>query len=105
MSKTKVPPELILDSYYFSRFEDNQSEIKQLTTKEQLFNNSYFKEYKMQDDELARQLLKKNHEGSQGPCKRCKSLNTYLIEIQTRSADEALTIEIHCGDCQKSWAV
>lgn len=37
------------------------------------------------------------------PCKRCGSENTVSIGKQTRSADEAETIKVHCGSCGYKW--
>ena len=36
-------------------------------------------------------------------CKKCKSKKTTYYEMQTRSADEPMTIFITCLDCGKHW--
>ena len=36
-------------------------------------------------------------------CKKCKSRNTTFITLQTRSADEPMTIYITCQDCDNHW--
>lgn len=36
-------------------------------------------------------------------CKRCRSKNCHQMGIQTRSADEPMTIFITCLDCAKGW--
>lgn len=36
-------------------------------------------------------------------CSRCKSSNTSNTQKQTRSADEPMTVFVHCHDCDKRW--
>lgn len=36
-------------------------------------------------------------------CKKCKSKKCSYYELQTRSADESMTIFIQCLDCGKQW--
>jgi DNA-directed RNA polymerase subunit M/transcription elongation factor TFIIS len=36
-------------------------------------------------------------------CKACKSKKTGFYELQTRSADEPMTIYVQCFACQKRW--
>lgn len=36
-------------------------------------------------------------------CKKCKSKNTTFITLQTRSADEPMTIYITCQECENHW--
>lgn len=36
-------------------------------------------------------------------CRKCKSKNTTFVTLQTRSADEPMTIFITCQDCDLHW--
>jgi transcription elongation factor S-II len=36
-------------------------------------------------------------------CKGCKKNECYVYELQTRSADEPMTIFITCVNCGKKW--
>jgi DNA-directed RNA polymerase subunit M/transcription elongation factor TFIIS len=36
-------------------------------------------------------------------CKYCKGSNTYTIERQTRSGDEAALVKVFCINCDRSW--
>lgn len=36
-------------------------------------------------------------------CKKCKSKNTSFVTLQTRSADEPMTIYITCHNCDNHW--
>ena len=38
-------------------------------------------------------------------CKRCKSKKCTYYEMQTRSADEPVTVFITCLDCDKKWKI
>lgn len=36
-------------------------------------------------------------------CSKCKSKKTTFVELQTRSADEPMTLFIQCLNCQRRW--
>jgi transcription elongation factor S-II len=59
------------------------------------------------DEQLKREttmLEGSNEEGSDMfKCKRCKKSRTRYWEMQTRSADEPMTIFIRCLNCSKEW--
>lgn len=58
------------------------------------------------DDQLKREtsMLERNQEGSDMfKCKRCGKSKTRYYEMQTRSADEPMTIFIRCLNCGKEW--
>ncbi len=38
-----------------------------------------------------------------GKCRGCGSYNTSFTEVQTRRADEGMTVFKFCRDCQKRW--
>lgn len=38
-----------------------------------------------------------------GKCRHCRSYNTDFYELQTRSADEGMTVFKFCRDCGKKW--
>lgn len=38
-------------------------------------------------------------------CKKCGGDKTTQSEMQTRSADEPMTVFIHCVDCGNSWKI
>jgi DNA-directed RNA polymerase subunit M/transcription elongation factor TFIIS len=75
----------------------------QVNTIDELFNCPIFESYKEVEKERNEKFLKPSVEGSEGPCRFCKSTETYLIEKQRRSGDEAKDFDIHCSKCGKSW--
>lgn len=74
-----------------------------ISSKKELFDSLFFKEYAEKHDEHIKQFLAKDNEGSQGICPKCGSDNTYPVEKQKRSADEPKSFDINCGNCQASW--
>ena len=38
-------------------------------------------------------------------CPACKSRRIYISQLQTRSADEAMTLFLRCLDCSKNWKI
>lgn len=63
----------------------------------------FFIKCKKKSDERTEQFLNKNTEGSEGPCPKCGSTNTFPIILQTRSLDEGVSMFIKCGNCDASW--
>jgi DNA-directed RNA polymerase subunit M/transcription elongation factor TFIIS len=64
---------------------------------------------RMRDELVYRDLRKeyyskelKNQEGL-FKCGRCKSMKTTYYEMQTRSADEPMTVFVSCHNCGKNW--
>ena len=56
--------------------------------------------------ELEKELLKKELEAEiQGAfqCRKCKSWKTKHFELQTRSADEPMTVYVSCVNCSTRW--
>jgi len=53
--------------------------------------------------------MKKLIQGQQGqslfPCRSCKSKNTEFIQLQTRSADESMTVRVECNDCGRVFKI
>ena len=45
---------------------------------------------------------KKNQDGF-FKCGRCKSMKTTYYQMQTRSADEPMTVFVSCLNCEKNW--
>lgn len=74
-----------------------------VSNKEDMFNSDLFLKYRIKFEEQKKMFLHKDNEGSAGKCPSCGSENTFLIEKQKRSADEAKDFDIHCGNCQSSW--
>ena len=61
---------------------------------------------KQQQKELERELVKKELEAEiQGAfqCRKCKSWRTKHFELQTRSADEPMTVYVSCVNCGTRW--
>ena len=52
-------------------------------------------------------LKKENIQVSEGlyKCRKCGSKKTIQKELQTRSADEPMTIFIICLECKNSWKI
>jgi len=36
-------------------------------------------------------------------CRKCKSNNLTTTQVQTRGADESMTVFFECGDCGQRW--
>lgn len=68
-----------------------------------IFNCPIYNQYRIKDEERREMFLKKDNEGSFGPCPVCGSENTYQVEKQKRSADEPKDFSIHCGNCRAVW--
>ena len=45
---------------------------------------------------------KKNQDGF-FKCGRCKSMKTTYYQMQTRSADEPMTVFVSCLNCERNW--
>ena len=70
--------------------------------------HSIMKEYLLEKEEVIEQWRKywnTEHESSKGmyTCKCCKSSHTVFNAVQTRSADEPMTIFITCLACDNRW--
>jgi DNA-directed RNA polymerase subunit M/transcription elongation factor TFIIS len=74
---------------------------------EEMFPERYIEFYKEQDEELAKiERQKRQVEGaceSLHKCGKCKSKKTTYYEMQTRSADEPMTVFISCLVCGNKW--
>ena len=86
--------------------------LKKEFTPEQLINMSYQELFpenwkELIDEKYRRNKVlyetKKEAMTDQFLCKRCKSRKTCYYEVQTRSADEAMTIFITCLNCGNRW--
>ena len=55
--------------------------------------------------ELRKQALTEEAKNQEGlfKCGRCKSMKTSYYEMQTRSADEPMTVFVSCLNCGKNW--
>lgn len=49
------------------------------------------------------ELVDEDFEGGVFVCMKCKSKRTHYYQMQTRSADEPMTIFVTCLDCGKRW--
>jgi transcription elongation factor S-II len=64
---------------------------------------------KTQEDLVYRDLRKEYHskelKNQDGffKCGRCKSIKTTYFQMQTRSADEPMTVFVSCLNCGKNW--
>jgi transcription elongation factor S-II len=63
---------------------------------------------KMEDriiKEMRKAYLAKESKNQDGffKCGRCKSMKTTYYQMQTRSADEPMTVFVSCLNCDKSW--
>lgn len=86
-----------IDLYYANLFNVKVNNV------EEFFDSSIFNTCQTVEKERDEKFLKPDNEGSEGICRFCKSENTYLIEKQRRSGDEAKDFDVHCGRCGKSW--
>ncbi len=55
--------------------------------------------------DLRKDFLKKEIQDQDGifKCDRCKSMKTTYYQMQTRSADEPMTVFVSCVSCGKNW--
>ena len=55
--------------------------------------------------ELRKELAKVENKNVEGffTCRRCKSKRTTYYELQTRSADEPMTVFVSCLNCDNHW--
>lgn len=55
--------------------------------------------------ELRKQALTQEARNQEGffKCGRCKSLKTTYYQMQTRSADEPMTVFVSCLNCDRNW--
>jgi DNA-directed RNA polymerase subunit M/transcription elongation factor TFIIS len=55
--------------------------------------------------ELRKEYLKKEIKNQEGffKCGRCKSTKTTYYQMQTRSADEPMTVFVSCLNCDRNW--
>jgi DNA-directed RNA polymerase subunit M/transcription elongation factor TFIIS len=61
-------------------------------------------EQKIHND-LRKQVLVNEAKNQDGlfKCGRCRSMKTSYYEMQTRSADEPMTVFVSCLNCGKNW--
>lgn len=88
-------------------------------TPEQLVNMENFEMSNKKEQEERKLMIKKNNEASRSDwaqthrkvteglytCFKCKGKKTYQYEMQTRSADEPMTIFITCANCENTWKI
>ena len=90
------------------RFNSNEFTEKELAcmTPQQLFPENWKEllDKKYKKDKVQYET-KKEAMTDQFKCRKCKSTKTCYYEMQTRSADEPMTIFITCLDCGNRWKV
>jgi len=65
------------------------------------WNEAYVAKKRVEKSMLAEDSQTKS--GNFFRCRACKSTNVEHQQKQTRSADEGMTIFLHCKDCDKRW--
>ena len=100
------PTSYIGNKHLFARFKGGEITLEELTTFN--FNDLYpelWKELSVRQFEREKRLLEGNKSMAtdQFFCKRCKKRECTYYELQTRSADEPMTIFIQCVNCGKQW--
>jgi DNA-directed RNA polymerase subunit M/transcription elongation factor TFIIS len=100
------PNSYIQNKSLFARFKGGEITLEELTNFN--FNDLYpelWKELSMRQFEREKRLLEGNKSMAtdQFFCKRCKKRECTYYELQTRSADEPMTIFIQCVNCGKQW--
>ena len=55
--------------------------------------------------DIRKQFLSKESKNQEGffVCGRCKSNKTTYFQMQTRSADEPMTVFVSCHNCERNW--
>jgi len=100
------PNSYIQNKSLFARFKAGEITLEELTTFN--FNDLYpelWKDLSVRQFEREKRLLEGNKSMAtdQFFCKRCKKRECTYYELQTRSADEPMTIFIQCVNCGKQW--
>ncbi len=100
------PSSYIQNKSLFQRFKAGEITLEELTHFN--FNDLYpelWKDLSMRQFEREKRLLEGNKSMAtdQFFCKRCKKRECTYYELQTRSADEPMTIFIQCVNCGKQW--
>ena len=100
------PNSYIQNKTLFTRFKSGEITLEELTNFN--FNDLYpelWKDLSMRQFEREKRLLEGNKSMAtdQFFCKRCKKRECTYYELQTRSADEPMTIFIQCVNCGKQW--
>jgi DNA-directed RNA polymerase subunit M/transcription elongation factor TFIIS len=100
------PTSYIQNKTLFSRFKSGEITLEEITTFH--FNDLYpelWKDLSVRQFEREKRLLEGNKSMAtdQFFCKRCKKRECTYYELQTRSADEPMTLFIQCVNCGKQW--
>jgi hypothetical protein len=96
--------------YKIMAYVNNTPPVNQMTVDDWAANlfgypdkSHFFSESKKRSEARITTFLTPESEGGQGPCIKCKSLNTTAIKKQTRSADEGMSTIMKCGNCNAEW--
>ena len=100
------PTSYIQNKTLFSRFKSGEITLEEAASFN--FNDLYpelWKDLSVRQFEREKRLLEGNKSMAtdQFFCKRCKKRECTYYELQTRSADEPMTIFIQCVNCGKQW--
>jgi DNA-directed RNA polymerase subunit M/transcription elongation factor TFIIS len=100
------PTSYIQNKTLFNRFKSGEITLEEITTFH--FNDLYpelWKDLSVRQFEREKRLLEGNKSMAtdQFFCKRCKKRECTYYELQTRSADEPMTLFIQCVNCGKQW--
>jgi DNA-directed RNA polymerase subunit M/transcription elongation factor TFIIS len=100
------PQSYIQNKTLFARFKSGEITLEELASLN--FSDLYpelWKDLSVRQFEREKRLLEGNKSMAtdQFFCKRCKKRECTYYELQTRSADEPMTIFIQCVNCGKQW--
>lgn len=107
---TDITMELLSMSEHFNTEEFKEFFSKEITSQHDfrtyIFENNPMTKPLKEFFNLKRDLVKKPYEEMKGlyKCrnKKCESMNTTSYQMQTRSADEAMTVFVHCLVCRQT---
>jgi len=107
---TDITMELLSFCPHFNTKKFEEFFSKEITTEEafrkHVFENNPMTEPLKEFFILKRELVKTPYEEMKGlyKCrnKKCESMNTTSFQMQTRSADEAMTVFVHCLVCRQT---
>lgn len=100
------PDAYVQNTELFARYESGEISLQDLTTMNsyQLFAGRWRESFEKQQEQEKRQLEgNKAMATDQFLCTRCWKRECTYYEMQTRSADEPMTIFITCLNCGKHW--